>query len=518
MSLPQWRKERTRFLGGRFSRFAKLEGMAPLKICLLSAEIMPHAKTGGLADVAGALLPELTRMGHDVRAFMPLYRQVRNSGAELTAVPQLSNVAIRIGAAQYAFSVSTAVHLGSPAAVHFIDCPALFDRPTLYTLDADEHRRFLFFTRAVVESCRRLDFSADIFHCNDWHTAFLPLLLKTVYASTDGLARARSVLTIHNIGYQGLMPAAAIDDLGLGAFDNRLDAGDRAAGVINSLKCGIKFADVVTTVSPTYAREICETPLGMGMQQTLRERSDSVVGILNGVDYQDWDPRHDAHLTVHFSRDDPHGKLDNKRRLLESLPLALDTATPLVGMVTRLAEQKGIDLLFEALPLLLEQRNFGFLILGSGEERYAAFFRGLAQRFPDRVHFHMGYDEPLAHLIEAGSDMFLMPSRYEPCGLNQMYSLRYGTIPIVRRTGGLADSVQHFDPATGQGTGCVFNDYDVAAVRWGVGTALDWFADRPAWRRLMQNAMAKDFSWASQALAYDKVYRDALAVSRTNVA
>ncbi len=498
--------------------FARLGAMLPMKLCILSAEIMPYAKTGGLADVTGALLRELALLGHDVRAFMPLYGPVRRAHPELLPVPGLEDIAITIGATSTAFTVRTARFPGTEIVVYFVECPAMFDRAAFYTFDADEHRRFLLFTRAAIESCRRLGFIPDIYHCNDWHTAFLPLFLKTVYARVAGLAHVRSVLTIHNIGYQGIMSAAAVADLGLGAFEDRLDTGDRAAGVINPLKTGIKFADVVTTVSPTYAREICETPLGMGMQHTLRNRRNGVVGILNGVDYREWDPRVDPHLTDHFDADDLFGKMANKQQLLASTGLKLAPRQPLVSMVTRLAEQKGIDLLFDAMPALLGERDFGLLVLGSGDDRYVDFFRQLARVFPERVVFREGYDEALAHLIEAGSDMFLMPSRYEPCGLNQMYSLRYGTIPIVRKTGGLADSVQHYDPATGSGTGCVFNDYDAPAVRWAVGTALDWHADQTSWRKLMRNAMAQDLSWDRQVVKYEQVYRDALALPRSNSA
>jgi starch synthase len=307
------------------------------------------------------------------------------------------------------------------------------------------------------------------------------------------------------------MPSAAAADLGLAGVEGWLDADDLAAGVINPLKTGIKFADVVTTVSPTYAHEICEGPLGMGMQATLRARTDKVVGILNGVDYRDWDPRRDPHLTAHFGPQDLRGKQTNKEELIAALHLDLAVSRPLVGMVTRLAEQKGIDLLFDALPAMLQDRDFGFLILGSGDARYSAFFEGLAHRFPGRAAFRSGYDESLAHLIEAGSDIFLMPSRYEPCGLNQMYSLRYGTIPVVRNTGGLADSVRHFDPESGMGTGCVFNDYDAPAVRWALGTILDWYEVPKSWQQLMQNAMAQDFSWARQIAEYDVLYRRLVA-------
>jgi starch synthase len=481
--------------------------MAALKLCILSAEIVPYAKTGGLADVSGALIGNLAAVGHDVRGFMPLYQVVRRNYPSLTPVPCVQRVSLWIGDTEYWFSLLTAAYPGTDAPMYFVDCPALFDRPSLYTTDPDEHRRFLLLIRAAIESCRRLQFAPDIFHCNDWHTALLPLFLKTLYASDPLLARSKSLLTIHNIGYQGVMASAAAPDLGLGAHWSLLDQGDIARSLINPLKTGIKYADRVSTVSPTYAREICDSTLGMGMQAALRERRDRVVGILNGVDYQEWDPRQDPHLSAHFSPEDLRGKLINKEMLLATLDLKMATSQPLIGMVTRLAEQKGIDLLFDALPELLQSRSFGLVVLGSGDEKYAAFFQSLAQRFADRVSYRSGFDEPLAHLIEAGSDMFLMPSLYEPCGLNQMYSLRYGTIPIVRNTGGLADSVQHFDPSIGRGTGCVFNDYDAPAVRWAVNTVLDWHTDVRNWLPLMKNAMAKDFSWARQIKEYESLYR-----------
>ena len=481
--------------------------MSTLKLCILSSEVMPYAKTGGLADVAGALIREVQRLGHEVRGFMPLYASVRRAHPELQPVLGVRNIPVLIGADEYRFSLQTTSFPGTDIAMYFIDCPALYDRSALYTGDADEHRRFILFTRATLESCLRLGFAPDIFHCNDWHTAFLPLFLRTRYATDPLLAKARSILTIHNIGYQGIMAGSAAADLGLGAPENWLDAGDLAEGVINSLKTGIKFADIVTTVSPRYAREICDGPLGLGMQETLRARANPVVGILNGVDYRDWDPRHDPYLTAHFGPKDLRGKLVNKNLLVATSALDHAVSRPVIGMVTRLAEQKGIDLLFDTLPDALRERDFALVVLGSGEARYVTFFETLAQSFPGRVAFHSGYDEKFAHLIEAGSDIFLMPSRYEPCGLNQMYSLRYGTVPVVRNTGGLADSVQHFDPSTGTGTGCVFNDYDASAVRWAIGTVLDWYALPKSWRQLMRNGMACDFSWGRQAAEYDALYQ-----------
>ena len=471
---------------------------------------MPFAKTGGLADVAGALARQLALLGHEVRAFVPFYGAIRvklaEAHSELRAVPQVQSVPLDIGSGRYEFSL---LELTSQAGltVYFVDCPALFARSSLYTVDADEHRRFILFTRAVIESCQHLQYSPDVFHCNDWHTAFLPLYLKTVYAWDRLFARSRSVLTIHNIGYQGEFAAGLAGDLGLGFSANRLHQDDLRAGAINPLKHGILFADAVTTVSPTYAREICSAPLAMGMQHALAQLSRPVIGILNGVDYQEWDPRTDPHLSSHFDLADLRGKTRNKRRLIAHSGLKFGDSVPLVSMVTRLAEQKGIDLLFASLPPLLKKRLFGLVVLGAGEPRYVQFFEKLMADFPGQVVFHSGYDEPLAHLIEAGSDMFLMPSRYEPCGLNQMYSLRYGTVPIVRKTGGLADSVQHFDPVSGAGTGVVFEHYDAPAVSWAVNTALDWFADPGSWRKLMRNAMAQDFSWGRQVLHYESLYR-----------
>jgi starch synthase len=481
--------------------------MPPLQICILSSEIMPFAKSGGLADVAGALIKNLRLSGHDVRGFMPLYPVVRHRHPGLRALAGLEQIPMTIGTADCAFSVCTANFPGTDVPMYFIDCPAMFDRPGLYTTDPDEHKRFLLFTRGVLESCRRLGWAPQVFHCNDWHTALLPLYLKTLYASDPWFSKARSVLTIHNIGYQGVMASSGVADLNLGLAWTQLDQSDLARGVINPLKTGIKHADRVTTVSPTYAREICDAPLGMGMEATLRARTDRVVGILNGVDYQEWDPRHDPHLTTHFDAQDLSGKAANKEQLMAAAQLTLPKEQPLIGMVTRLAVQKGIDLLFDALPNLLQARQFGLVVLGSGERHYENFFSDLARRFPGRVTYRSGYDESLAHLIEAGSDMFLMPSQYEPCGLNQMYSLRYGTIPVVRNTGGLADSVQHFDPASGAGTGCVFNDFDVPAVKWAINTVLDWYGNPGLWQHLVRNAMAKDFSWETQITQYVSVYR-----------
>jgi len=463
----------------------------------------PLAKAGGLADVAGALVKYLHADGHDIRLFMPAYASIPYARLQYYPVEFLQNLSVQLGTTQYVFSVLTARLPGSEAFVYLIDCPACFHRPALYTSDADEHLRFLLLTHAAFICCQRMGFAPDIMHFNDWHTAMGPLLRQTMYA-WDGLFQyTRTVLTVHNIGYQGVVSAEVLPS-GPTAL---LHQEDLRAGRINLLRHGVMYADLITTVSPSYAREIRTPEYGLGLEGELRARADHLVGILNGVDYDDWDPRRDHFVPRHFGANQLGVKADLKDDFLKRLRLSAGQRTPLIGMVSRLAEQKGFDLLFTALPRLLEAHNFNLVVLGSGEPRYEAFFHGLALAHPTRVHFHRGYSDELAHWIEAASDMFLMPSRYEPCGLNQMYSLRYGTVPIVRRTGGLADSVQHFDPATGQGTGVVFNDYNVEAVIWAVSTALDLYQNRGAWRRLVQNGMACDFSWKRQVKLYLEQYQ-----------
>jgi starch synthase len=478
----------------------------PLKICFASAEVTPFAKAGGLADVSGALLKYLHADGHDVRLFMPGYSSIQREGLEIRPVDSLRDLSVTLGSHRYDFSVSTAQLPDSSALVYLVDCPAMFNRASLYTSDADEHRRFLVLTHAAFICCQRMAFAPQIMHFNDWHTAAGPLLLRSPYAWDRLFQSARSVLTVHNIGYQGIVSATVHADVLHGAPLSMLDAADYAAGRINLLKTGLTYADRITTVSPTYARELRTAEYGMGMETLLRRRTDAIVGILNGVDYDEWDPRRDRYVSQHYGANQLGVKAEIKDEFLQRIQLKTGQRTALVGIVSRLATQKGFDLLFDSLPLLLQAREFNLVVLGTGEPRYENFFTGLQRRFPARVHFERRYSDELAHWIEAASDMFLMPSRYEPCGLNQMYSLRYGTVPIVRRTGGLADSVQHFDAATGSGTGIVFNDYNAEAVTWALNTALDLYQNKGTWRRLMQNGMAQDYSWSRQVRGYVELY------------
>jgi starch synthase len=479
----------------------------PLRICFVTAEMVPFAKAGGLADVAGALVKYLHADGHDIRLFMPAYSSIRRDGLEIYPVDFLQNIPLQLGGYAYTFSVLTARLPDSAAFVYLIDCPACYDRPTIYTNGADEHRRFLLLTHAAFLCCQRMSFAPQIMHFNDWHTAIGPLLRRTMYG-WDGLFQAaRSVLTIHNIGYQGVVSASAVAEVLPSGPVSLLHQDELRAGRINLLRHGVMYADLLTTVSPTYAREIQTAEYGMGMQGDLHARADRLVGILNGVDYDAWDPRHDRYLPQRYNANQLGIKAALKQQLLQRLNLPRREHTPLVGIISRFAEQKGFDLLFNVLPQLLAAREFQLAVLGSGEPRYEDFFAALQRRFPAQVHLHRGYNDELAHWIEAASDIFLMPSRYEPCGLNQMYSLRYGSVPVVRRTGGLADSVQDFDLATGQGTGVLFSDYSPGAVDRALSTALDLYRNRGAWRRLVRNGMGQDFSWKRQIPQYVEQYQ-----------
>ncbi|NJD31773.1 MAG: glycogen synthase [Gammaproteobacteria bacterium] len=480
----------------------------PLRVCFVSAEYSPFAKTGGLGDVSAALTRHLARRGHDLRVFVPLHGQMELAGVDRHPVEFLQSLPLRVGQHEFRFSLQTARVPDTQLWIYLVDCPALFDRPRIYSDAPDEHVRYLALTRAAFECCQRMGFAPDVMHSNDWHTAFAPLLLRHAYAwDRQMFGGTRSVFTIHNIGYQGVFSAAQAGDVGPGIGIEALHQLDLGAGRINPMRHAVIYADAVTTVSPNYAVEIRTPEGGYGLDADLRARGDAVVGILNGVDYDEWNPTTDRYIPHHYGLDDLTGKLLNKQALLDLLRMPAAPNTPLVGMISRLARQKGIDLLLDVLPELLATREVRFVGLGSGEPHYERFMHGLQERFPGRATFYSGYSEELAHMIEAAADIFLMPSLYEPCGLNQMYSLKYGTVPIVRRTGGLADSVQHFDPATGQGTGIVFNDFDSGAVRWALDTALEWQGWPTVWRRLVLNGMRQDFSWDRAGAEYERLYQ-----------
>ena len=472
-----------------------------LKICLATSEMTPFAKTGGLADVSAALAVYFDETGHDLRLLMPMYPVIDPSVLDITIVPELQDMQLTVGGQTVYYDIVQVAMEHFPVAIHMLRCPELFHGESLYG-GYDEHVRFTLLSRAAIEMCQRLRFAPDIFHVHDWHTALVPIYLKTLYAWDDLFQNTKTVLTIHNIGYQGVFGNHVLGDIGLEESTGLFDQEDLYYGRINFMKAGVMHADLLTTVSPTYAREIMEPEYGMGLQDALRARRSDLVGILNGVDYGEWNPETDTLVPHRYSSRQIAGKERNKQELMTNMGLEYSPDRPLFGMVTRLTYQKGIELLQQVLPGLLADEDFALVALGSGEPDYEQFFEQLLGEFPDRVAFYRGFNEALAHRIEAGSDIFLMPSRYEPCGLNQMYSLRYGTVPLVRATGGLADSVRHFDSKTGQGTGVVFHDYDANGLRWAMKTALGLFANKHAWKQVVFNGMQQDFSWAEQGRLY----------------
>ena len=475
-----------------------------MNILYVASEVAPFAKTGGLADVSAALPRYLKRAGHDVRVVMPFYGSIPPDLAKLELAYR--DLDIRLGMRRYHVSIVTADRPGEPT-VYLVHCPPLYHRAGIYTNDPDEHCRFLVLCRAALEACQRMQFAPDVIHCNDWQTGLMPLTLETRYAWDRLFQKTKTLLAIHNLNYQGIFGAEILGDTGLSESAHLFHQEQLRAGRINFLLHGILYANGVSTVSPTYAREIQTPEHGAELDGFLRARSSSVVGILNGVDYDEWDPAHDKLIPHRFDAHDLAGKALDKQALLARMSLPLVDGVPVIGIVSRLAGQKGFGLLENVLPVLLRRQRFQLCVLGSGERRYEHQFTQLANAFPRQVAFHRGFSNELAHLIEAGSDMFLMPSRYEPCGLNQMYSLRYGTVPIVHRTGGLADTVEPWQAATGTGTGIVFDHHDERGVAWAIETATELYADPPAWAKLIANGMAKDFSWEVQGKVYEELYR-----------
>ena len=476
-----------------------------MNILFISSEVAPFAKTGGLGDVGASLPKALRARGHDVRVVLPFYRRVREGGHRVEpAIPPLE---LQLGPRRYAFATSTATLPGSDVPVYFVHQGELYDRPGIYTQDGDEHVRFAFLGWAALKIAQQLRFAPDIVHVNDWQTSLVPLILRTLLSWDRLFERTRTVLTIHNIGHQGTFGAGVLPELGMAEASGQFHQDQLRDGRLSFLLTGILYANAITTVSPTYAREIQTPEHGVGLDGFLRGRRDVVLGILNGIDETEWSPERDSHLPFRYSMEDLGGKERNKQHLLRSLGMPYRPGVPLIGIVSRLAWQKGFDLCFDAIPALLAQRDVQLVVLGSGEHRYEEFFARLARLAPHKVAFKNAFSEPLAHQIEAGSDLFLMPSRYEPCGLNQMYSLAYGTPPIVHATGGLADTVRLYNPRTGRGNGFVFEHFDARGLKWALGHALECWGDRQSWRRLQRNGMSEDFSWKRRVVEYENIYR-----------
>jgi starch synthase len=474
-----------------------------VKLLFVASEMAPYAKTGGLADVMGALPAHLARVGHDVRVVMPLYDSVDTKKQTFEAI---GDFGVPLGKHRYQAKVFRVQAAEPSPTVYFVHCPELYARGRLYTSDDDEHRRFLTLSYVALFLCQRLDFAPDVVHAHDWQASLLPMLLKTVFATDRRFARTRTLLTIHNLMYQGSFPVAVGPDTNLEGFAHLFHQDLMREGRINFLVQGVLYADGVSTVSPTYAKEIQTPAHGAGIDGMLRARSSTVVGILNGVDYNEWSPEIDRFIPNRYSASDLSGKEANKQHLLTALGLPYTRGVPVLGIVSRLVGQKGFGLLARTMPDLLRRHGFQLVVLGSGEPPLEAMFTELQRAFPRQVTFYQGFKNDLAHLIEAGADMFVMPSVYEPCGLNQMYSLRYGTVPIVHRTGGLADTVLNWSPKTRRGNGFAFEHHDEAGLRWAAQAALATYRDPDQWSRIVQNGMAADFSWQTQGKLYELVY------------
>ncbi|MCU1310711.1 MAG: glycogen synthase (ADP-glucose) [Candidatus Angelobacter sp.] len=479
-----------------------------MNVVFAASECVPYSKTGGLADVVGALPRALAELGHNVTVYLPRYKQTKLVDPK-TVVP---SVTIPFDD-QYRFCSVLDGGKHSGVQFYFIEYPPFFERDGLYGLSTgdypDNAERFAMYSRAVLEASKILGVP-DIFHCHDWQTALIPVLLRTNYIGDPAFRNVPVVFTIHNIGYQGLFSPDVLPLLGLPweLFTiNRLEF----YGKVNFLKGALVYADYVTTVSKRYSLEIQTAEYGFGLEGVLRSRAGTVSGILNGVDYQEWSPEHDKFIAAKYSpsSDDLSGKLECKKDLLAEFGLQdAEVSLPVVGIVSRFVAQKGFDLIAQVADRLAREPLI-LVALGNGDKEYEDLFRRLHTAFPTKFAVKIGYDNAMAHKIEAGSDMFLMPSHYEPCGLNQIYSLKYGTIPVVRATGGLDDTIEPWDAKTKKGTGFKFHDYTGEALLDSVRGALHAYADKDGWRALMHNAMKKDFSWSSSAKEYVRVYERA---------
>ena len=481
--------------------FDKVDGM---RVLMVASEGEPFAKTGGLADVLGALPRALVRLGHEVDVVMPRYRGIE-------AEP-IGRVTVTLGGMVVDAAILAATRDGVRTV--FVDHPDYFDRDYLYGASGhdypDNPERFAFLTLAALTWAFESAVRYDVAHAHDWQTGLLPVQLTQLFRMRRVSRRIPCVFTIHNLAYQGVFDASWLPRLGLPWDLMHLDAMEYW-NRISYLKAAINFSRLITTVSPTYAREIQTPALGFGFDGILRARHADLVGILNGIDYDQWDPATDPHLPEPFDARKLDGKAAAKRLVLATYGFP-DTselrAKPLVAIISRLVDQKGFDLLGDLVDEL-PRLGATFVVLGDGDRPYEDLWLGLAARHPDTIGVRIGFDEPLSHLIEAGADLFLMPSRFEPCGLNQMYSLRYGTIPLVHATGGLLDTVRNFDPVTGEGTGFTFDQYSSQALINTLRWALDIYRERDVWRRIQMAGMSQDFSWDASARQYVKVYERA---------
>jgi starch synthase len=482
---------------------------APLNILMMTAEMVPFAKTGGLADVSGALPKALQAKGHDIRVAMPRYGRIDRDRFGLTQVLDPYPVAMDDHGEEATLMASSVPSPNGDVPIYMIDNDHYYDRDGIYMYE-DDADRFIFFCRATLEGMKRLGWQPDVIHCHDWHTAIVPNWLKTVYRDDPFFASTACVYTIHNLAYQGIfgyrvLEIAGVDEFGFIAHPDMPHLND----VVDFMGRGIYYADIINTVSETYANEILQPEFGEGLDPLLRDRRDRLYGVLNGIDTDLNNPATDPYIAAHYDVNDSSRKADCKLDLQREAGLPQNRGTPLIGAISRLAEQKGFDLIESVVEPLLRNHDVQFVLLGTGDQRFHERFNEIRARFPQQVAAFLTFNASLAQKIYAGSDMFLMPSRFEPCGLSQMIALRYGSIPIVRETGGLADTVRNFDPMTGEGNGFAFRPYDSMALYSAIVRALENFRYRNTWQQLMIRAMSADHSWAASARRYIDLYHRA---------
>jgi len=477
-----------------------------MHIAFAASECVPFSKTGGLADVVGALPRALAAAGHQVSVYLPRYRQTKLTNVQTV----VRSITVPFDD-RYRFCSVVAADNHSGVRFYFVDYPPYFDRDALDGTSAgdypDNAERFALFSRAVLEASKILGVP-QVFHCHDWQSALVPVLLRSLYVEDPAFQDVATVFTIHNMGYQGLFSPDTLPLLTL-PWDLFTMSKMEFFGNVNFLKGALVYSDFITTVSRKYSQEIQTTEFGFGLEGVLRARAATVTGILNGVDYDEWSPEADKFIVAKYSPQDLSGKLKCKQDLLAAFGIAnADPRVPVIGIVSRFAAQKGFDLIAQIMDRLAREEMIA-VALGSGDKPYEEMFARLHKQFPQKIAVKVAYDNSLAHKIEAGSDMFLMPSKYEPCGLNQIYSLKYGTVPIVRATGGLDDTIEPWDARTGKGTGFKFTEYNGEALLLIIKEALRAFRDQSSWQALMRNGMNKDFSWSASAKEYVRVYEKA---------
>lgn len=479
----------------------------PLRILYLSAEAVPFAKTGGLADVAGSLPKAIHALGHDIRVAMPRYGRIDPTKFGLKQVlpafpvpmdKQMEEAAVLQGS------------IASEVPVYFIENAKYYDRDGIY-MYPDDAERFIFFCRSALEMLKHLDWRPHIIHCNDWHTAIIPNWLKTVYEDDPFFAQTATVYTIHNLAYQGIFGYRVLEIAGIAeyGFMYHPEMADLAE-VVDFMARGIFFADVINTVSEKYAQEILTPEFGEKLDPLLRDRRDRLFGILNGIDYEVMNPATDKYIVQNYDIEHLEKRVQNKLALQQQANLKQDAATPLIGIISRLTDQKGFDILGDVLDHVLDL-DLQLIVLGTGDPHYHEMFSRIAQAYPGKAAIFLTFNAELAQKIYAGSDMFLMPSRFEPCGLGQMIAMRYGSVPIVRATGGLADTVKDFDPHTGEGNGFSFTCYDRWALFATIVRALENYKYRDTWHKLQVRGITADFSWNASARKYVDLYYRAMA-------